>query len=349
MTTSQPPLTTTSFSANRALWAGIAFSFFFTVLIWLVRPFLPQIDFLPDAGASWYYWQLPEQTWGGRLSAWGFYAAHQLFAWGTIYIAQKSGLKYTKGLHRINVIALLGTAFFVALHLLQTAVWYDGLAQDVSIWSSQWSVIIMLVLILHLENQRRGLFWGKKVGFLTETGRVVRKYHGYIFAWGIIYTFWYHPMESTPGHLMGFLYTFLLLTQASLFFTRAHVNKYWTFVLEIFVLFHGTIVAVIQSRDGGFVLWPMFFFGFLGVFIVTQMHGLGLKPWQKWGFLAAYIVGVLVMYSQRGWVLLEEPLRIPIIEYAAVFAVAGLIWLGMKITGRFKRNQITAKTTPSAD
>ncbi|MDA7916273.1 hypothetical protein N9B94_03465 [Verrucomicrobia bacterium] len=64
-----------------------------------------------------------------------------------------------------------------------------GLAQDVSIWSSQWSVIIMLVLILHMENQRRGIVFGKKIRFLTETERVVRKYHGYIFSWAIVYTF----------------------------------------------------------------------------------------------------------------------------------------------------------------
>lgn len=349
MTSSSLKNTKSSLNANHALWAGIAFSLFFTVLIWLIRPLLPQIDFAPDQGASWYLWQLPEQTWSGRLTAWGFYFAHQIFSWGTIYLAQKRGLKYTSGLHRLNVIALLGSAFFVTLHLLQTAVWYDGLAQDVSIWSSQYSVIIMLVLVLHMENQRRGMFWGKKINFLTETGRVVRKYHGYIFSWGIIYTFWYHPMENTPGHLLGFLYTFLLLTQSSLFFTRAHVNKYWTVVLEVFVLIHGTIVAVIQGIEQGWDIWPMFFFGFLGVFIVTQMHGLGLKQWQRWGFLAAYIIGILAMYSQRGWVKLEEPLRIPIIEYGAVFLIAGIIWLGMKIVGRFNTPTLETQANPSAD
>ena len=40
---------------------------------------------------------------------------------------------------------------------------------------------------------------------------VARKYHGYYFAWAIIYTFWYHPMEITGGHLLGFFYMFLLL------------------------------------------------------------------------------------------------------------------------------------------
>ncbi len=31
----------------------------------------------------------------------------------------------------------------------------------------------------------------------------VRRNHGYIFAWATIYTFWYHPMENTNGHLIG--------------------------------------------------------------------------------------------------------------------------------------------------
>ena len=53
-------------------------------------------------------------------------------------------------------------AGFILLHILQTRIWYDGLAQNVSIWSSQGSVVLMLVLILLMENQRRGLFFGKK-------------------------------------------------------------------------------------------------------------------------------------------------------------------------------------------
>ena len=53
----------------------------------------------------------------------------------------------------------------------------------------------------------------------------MRKYHGYVFAWATVYTFWYHPMENTAGHLIGFFYMFLLLLQGSLFLTRIHINK----------------------------------------------------------------------------------------------------------------------------
>ena len=317
-------------TSSKALWGGVIFSFLFTGLIWLLRGALPQVDFLPDQGASWYYWKLPEPTFWTRATAWSGYLLHQAAIWGLIYYGQKNKTKYTNGLHRLNVIALAVNAVFIVLHLLQTIFFYDGLAQDVSIWSSQGSVVLMLVMILLMENQRRGLFFGKKVGFLKETARIARKYHGYIFAWGVIYTFWYHPMEATMGHLLGFIYTFFLMVQGSLMFTRAHLNKWWTLVLEVSVLVHGTLVAM-QTNT----MWPMFFFGFAGIFVVTQMYGLGLNKYWRWGFIAAYIAGVAIVYSSRGWDSVNEIVRIPVIEYLLVFVLALIIWLIMRVVGLF--------------
>lgn len=335
-------------TSSKALWGGVLFSFLFTGLIWLLRGAIPQIDFLPDQGASWYLWKLPEPTFWTRATAWSGYLLHQLAIWGLIYYGQKTQTKYTNGLHRINIIALAVNAVFIMLHFLQTIFFYDGLAQDVSIWSSQGSVVLMLVMILLMENQRRGLFFGKKVGFLKETARVARKYHGYIFAWGVIYTFWYHPMEATMGHLLGFIYTFFLMVQGSLMFTRAHLNKWWTFVLEFSVLVHGTLVAL-QTNT----MWPMFFFGFAGIFIVTQMYGLGLNKYWRWGFIAAYIAGVAIVYSSRGWASVNEIVRIPVIEYLLVFVLALIIWLIMRIvglfTGRTKRRFNSRRAAASGD
>ena len=48
--------------SNKALWAGIVFSFVFTAIIWFVRPFMSEVTFLPDEGPAWYYWQLAEPT-----------------------------------------------------------------------------------------------------------------------------------------------------------------------------------------------------------------------------------------------------------------------------------------------
>jgi hypothetical protein len=320
-------------SGQKAIWIGIVFSLLFTGVIHFAHPFLPEINFAEDSGASHYYWKLPHPDFMTRACAWISYLTHQSLLWFLIWKAQKGGLPYTRGLHRVNVLALAINALFVIWHLFQTLFWYDGLAQDVSIWSSQWSVIIMLVLVLHLENQRRGVFFGKKVRFLTETAGWVRRYHGYIFSWAIVYTFWFHPMENTPGHLVGFFYMFMLMLQGSLFFTRAHVNRYWTLFLEILVLIHGTLVAIHQGNG----MWPMFFFGFAGLFIITQMHGLGLKPWKRWGFFGLYIIGALWIYGPNQLTKLHQVTWIPLTEYAAMFLLAGLIWMGMKLASLGKQ------------
>jgi hypothetical protein len=233
----------------------------------------------------------------------------------------------------VNFWALGVNAFFIIVHFLQTHLFYDGLAQDVSIWSSQASVVMLLVWVLLMENQRRGLFFGKKIRFKKELTRAARKYHGYFFAWAIVYTFWYHPMVSTSGHLWGFFYMFLLLLQGSLFFTRIHVNKWWTFIQEALVLVHGTLVAVMQGND----LWPMFAFGFGGILVITQLHGLGLRTWQRWLVITAYISGVILVYSGRGAAKINEIVRIPLIEYLLVFILAGLIWVFLRAAGKFQR------------
>ncbi len=325
---------------------GVLFSLLFTGVIWWAGQRLAAVPHLPDQGASWYYWRLIEPTFWSRATAWGFYLLHQLAAWGLIYYAQTRVKRYTAGLHPVNVAALGVNAFFILLHFVQTHLWYDGLAQDVSIFTSQGSVIVLLVWVLLMENSRRGLFFGKKAPIGQEIIRAARKYHGYVFAWAAIYTFWYHPMENTSGHLIGFFYMFLLLLQGSLFFTRLHVNRWWTFAQEFTVLVHGTLVALMQAGTTGF--WPMFFFGFLGIFIVTQMHGLGLSRRVRWALLAAFAGGTAAVYAWRGWENLNEIIRIPIIEYAAVFVLAGLIWLVMWIVRRFGRQRAAGSPSVAA-
>lgn len=340
----QMPATTKSRQDLIALWGGIVFSFAFTALIWALAPRLDSIPLLPDQGAAWYYWKLPNPTFWSRATSWGFYLLHQIALWSLIYYAQTRGTKYSGRLHRVNVLALGLNAFFIVLHLVQTHIWYDGLAQDTPIWSSQGSVIVMLVVILLMETRRRGLFWGKKIGALDESGGFWRRYHGYVFAWAIIYTFWFHPTVATLGHLIGFLYMFLLMLQGSLFFTRVHVNRWWTLVQEVTVLFHGTLVAVQQGNG----LWPMFFFGFAGLFVITQMHGLRLSLAARLIILGGFIAGVLLVYSQLGWGRVNEVIRIPLIEYAAVFVLAGLTSGGLWIARRVGRGRSSAAPTSTA-
>ena len=324
--------TTNGISQTRGLILGVGFCFGFTGLIWLAGDRLDAFQLRADRPVPfWYPWVSAAPTFWTRLSVWGCYAAHQLTLWWLIWRSQSQGSGYSNSLSRINVLALAANAGFITLHFVQTHVFYDGLALDVPEQSSQWSVILLLVIVLLMENQRRGLFFGRKVGgrMMVESARALRKYHGYYFAWATIYTFWYHPMVSTPGHLLGFLYMFLLLLQGSLFFTRMHVNRWWMLTQEVLVLIHGTLVALSNAPD----FWQMFCFGFAGLFIVTQMHGLGLSVRARWFFLLVYVVSVSVVYSQIGIGQIHQVTLIPLTEYGVAFVLAAIVWVVMKLCG----------------
>ncbi|MFI6324871.1 hypothetical protein ACIBG8_45620 [Nonomuraea sp. NPDC050556] len=323
-------------SPGRTLALGTAASAALTAVIWLLGQRLHGITLLPDQGVAWYYWKLPHPTVWTRLSAWAGYAAHQLAFWGMIFYAQTRVRRYSTGLHPINVIALAVNAGFIALHVLQTHLFYDGLAQDVSIFSSQGSVVLLLVVVLIMENRRRGLFLGRPAPIGRQVVDFARRYHGYLFSWAAVYTFWYHPAESTTGHLVGFFYMFLLLLQGSLFLTRAHTNRWWTLTLELTVAVHGTMVAVMTSGPDG--MWPMFLFGFLGVFVLTQMHGLGLSRTVRWLLAACYAGSIMIAYGLRGELgsAPGEIIRIPAIDYLLVGILALLTWSGLVLARRVR-------------
>jgi hypothetical protein len=58
----------TALSAAHVLWAGVAFSALFTLLIWALDSRLAGIELLPDTGATWYYWKLPSPTFWTRAT-----------------------------------------------------------------------------------------------------------------------------------------------------------------------------------------------------------------------------------------------------------------------------------------
>lgn len=80
----------------------------------------------------------------------------------------------------------------------------------------------------------------------------------------------------------------------------------------------------------------MFLFGFGGIFVITQMHGVGLRLWAKALILAAYVAGVVLVYSERGWAQINEIFRIPVIDYLAVLLLAGLIAGGLAFARRVR-------------
>ena len=321
----------------RELWFGILFSFIFTGVIWLTGGYLRDLEstFLPDQGVDWYYWKMPEPTLLGGILAWGFFLVHLGIIWYLIYYAQTKQRKYSTNLQKFNIIALITNAVFSFLHLFRTHTTYDGLAMSYAPQISQAAVVIMLVMILIMENRRRGMFFGKPAPTITsEVVRAMRKYHGYFFALFIIQAFHFNPMTSaTAGHMMGFLYTFLLMLQGSLFYNNIHRDKYWTTFMEAAVLIHGSIVAINQDGISGF--WPMFFFGFAGIFVVTQMHGLGLSVKSRWIIMGVYSSLVMVVgFSFRGLEVLRDLIAIPIIDYSLIFVISWFTWLIMRVISR---------------
>ena len=177
------PSMTDSTDSSTALWGGILFSFVFTALIWYAGGhWLSTGALTPERPGFWYEWQLQEPTFWTRATAWGGYLLHQVSIWWLIWTAQKVRPGYSKGLHRFNVLALGVNAVFIALHFVQTQVWYDGLAQDVHEGTAQWSVIVLLIVVLAMENKRRGLAFGATSNARTEIChcygvlRDVRKY-----------------------------------------------------------------------------------------------------------------------------------------------------------------------------
>lgn len=305
-------------------WWGLAACGLIIGLIMLLGPY-SEFELRPRRFTFDYPWKLADPTAWTRFTAWSLYALHQVGAWALIYKAQSAQLRYVNGLHRVNLQMMGWNGLFVALHIAQTRYTYDGLAQDVHEVSALASVALMLFVILIMENDRRGLLFGKRAPFSKAIGASARKYHGYYFCWAITYTFWYHPIEDTPGHLMGLFYMMMLFLQGSLFMTRFHINRWWTLWLEFFMVIHGTTVAwfAIQQNGGQ---WSNFLFGGLAVFLITQMHGVRFRRWQKVAMAAASLAGAALFYGQNIEQLAELP-RVVLGRYVAVFIMAGLIWL----------------------
>ncbi|MGY5874524.1 MAG: hypothetical protein RTU30_02150 [Candidatus Thorarchaeota archaeon] len=328
------------------VWVGmILFGVLFTILIFVLGPLLDRFVLGPDTGAEWYYWQLPTRNDLAMLITWSFYLSQQIIVWGLIYWGMKKyGKSTTTGLTGYNYAMIVTTIAFAFLHLFQTHVTYDGLAKDIPIWTSQGSVIVMLVLILIIENPRRGLFLGKRAGkpITAQVAGFFRRNHGYVIAWAIVYTYWFHPMAMDPQLLTGFLYMFLLFTQMSLAFTVVHTKAGWIVLLESFVAVHAFVVAVYNVALGSSDMWPMFLMGFAFLVVFTYIYV--FKPRKEVRFIAAlvYIAGLIWIYLPAPFgygrdlmrILMLEFLWIPIVLYLLAYVFAGLAYLYLKVEKR---------------
>jgi hypothetical protein len=80
----------------------------------------------------------------------------------------------------------------------------------------------------------------------------------------------------------------------------------------------------------------MFAFGFGGIFVITQMHGLGLSRGVRWIILALYIAAALVVYGLYDLTKIHQITWIPIVEYLGVLILAGSFGAGLWVAGRIK-------------
>jgi hypothetical protein len=324
------------------IWIGLlVFTSIEVLLIFLLEPLLrvnfPALN--PDTGPTDYYWKLNARDFLTMVFTWTFYGAHQASAWILIYWAHMNYRKKTldsKKIIKYVVSMTIITVVFTFLHLLQTHVWYDGLAQDVPIITSQGSVIIMLAILLVMQNSKRGIFFGRKEKKLMrpEVAKTFMTSHQVIFSWALVYTFWFHPMDSSPALLSGFFFMGLLFAQMTLAYTRIHLNKWWILVVESYVTIHATIVAIAQWLDFNAdpPMWPMFLLGFLAMLVFTYIHGLGLRNWVRWLIVASYIILLVFMYipipigfgRDPSNLIMLEFLWIPLILYLIAFIAAGI-------------------------
>jgi len=326
---------------NKLFYISVVAAFLLTLLIIFMPNSINNYYSHPeiyDTGFSYYMWKFRpiDRSNITRITAWSFFFI-QFF--GNLVLLAKLKLDQENkenGFSRFNVYLLLFNAGFIVIHYLHTWIWYDSLAQDTPVWSSQGSVIVMLVLILIMENNRRGLFFGKKVPLPKESTKWIMKNHGIFIVLATVFTFWYHPMEFTIAHMFGFFYMYLLFVQMAFARTKFHNNKYFKIVLEVTVLFHGTAVAF----GTGNAPWAMFLFGFAAIFFVTQIYGLGLNKKVILGSQITFLVIILLVYSglftDNTIVDINEVFRIPFIEYALVFVFVFTIYLPIYLNNKYQ-------------
>ena len=199
--------------------------------------------------------------------------------------------KYSQNLNWYNYSIFIINFMAYCIHLILTHTIYDGLAKDVSIWSSQASVLYITFAIFIFRIPLRGLFFGitfnetldekcfKKYLNLKNLIFALKKYHSYLFIWGSVYTFWYHPMEPLFGHLTGFSFIFLIFVQASLIYTDLHKNIPWTIFLECYFVFHSVTVAIQNSSHWKkFINYPILIYSI--TVIPMLIHYLYTKHYQ---------------------------------------------------------------------
>jgi hypothetical protein len=132
-------------------------------------------------------------------------------------------------------------------------------------------------------------------------------------------------MDGNWGLISGFVYMFLLFIQLSYFNTPIHFMRWWVVLLESFVTIHAALITVYKDNP----IWPMFLFGFLVMFFLTQIHTFRLSRPLRWFFLLLFVLSILGVYIfVRGITHIYEVTFIPLALYGGALF---LLLLGILI------------------
>lgn len=245
---------------------------FLTMLVFslLLYPFSmifnSHIKFSPDRGPSWYLWKTTHWDWVNVICVWSLFIIHFI---GNIYLIIKIQRFKPRGFNNFHVKLYFFNVIFIILHYVQTALNFDGLAKYIPIWTSQGSVIVLLVVMLVMLSPLRGFIFGKKIN--SSIVKPLYPIHGFFFVFAITLTFWYHPLYFTFGHLLGFIYIFILMAQYMMVTLKPHTNIKWLSLIETFVFIHAIVIAVVVQKSAN---WEIFAFGFATIFMFSTIYGL---------------------------------------------------------------------------
>jgi hypothetical protein len=229
-----------------------------------------------------YPFRLLHASWLLKLIPWIGYLTHQYLQWRIIYEAKKAKdlgeLEWTEGRNEWNPFAyrmLLVNITMIVLHFVQCQITYVSLASTFPEISTLFSGIGVLVAPMVFDMRRRGLVfgWSPDTPLMTQFQQVFRKYHAYLASLGMTLTFWFHTFEATLGHLTGLWFIFMLFMQSSLIMQKMHRNRYWTMILEMAIMVHGTTVAYYQGFIEG-VLAVMFFTSYMTLYGMSLLWGI---------------------------------------------------------------------------
>jgi hypothetical protein len=96
--------------------------------------------------------------------------------------------------------------------------------------------------------------------------------------------------------------------------------------LELLFVVHGALVAYYIMQKGQNGPWSMFFFGGVTLFLITQMHGLGLSRRGKLIIALPLITIMATFYMIFPETAVGLP-RIPLINYTGTILVLIVVWL----------------------